>query len=75
MSLSDRDKTPKLSGWGHDFHHTNPQRRVPCVLGDMLAPLSAEISKVPATAMEDEFEMSPLPARASVWVLTVVVPV
>lgn len=42
LSLSDRDKTPKPSGWGHYFHHTNPQRRVPCVLGDILAPLSAD---------------------------------
>ena len=52
MSLSDRDKTPKLSGWGHDFHHTNPQRRVPCVLGDMLAPLSADdIAPITPAAM------------------------
>ncbi len=42
LSLSDRDKTPKPSGWGVDFHHTNPQRRVPCVLGEMLAPRSAD---------------------------------
>ena len=42
LSLSDRDKTPAPSGWGHNFHHTNPQRRVPCVLGDMLAPRSAD---------------------------------
>jgi hypothetical protein len=40
MPLSARDKTPK--SFGCDFHHTNPQRRVPCVLGDMLAPLSAD---------------------------------
>ena len=42
MALSDRDKTPAPSGYGFDFHHTEPQRRVPCVLGDMLAPLSAD---------------------------------
>lgn len=42
MSLSDRDKTPAPSGYGSHFHHTSPQRRVPCVLGDMLAPLSAD---------------------------------
>lgn len=42
LSLSDRDKTPAPSGWGYHFHHTNPQRRVPCVLGDMLAPRSAD---------------------------------
>jgi hypothetical protein len=40
MPLSARDKTPK--SFGCDFHHTSPQRRVPCVLGDMLAPLSAD---------------------------------
>jgi hypothetical protein len=42
MSLSDRDKTPAPSGYGYNFHHTDPQRRVPCILGDMLAPLSAD---------------------------------
>jgi hypothetical protein len=42
LSLSDRDKTPAPSGYGYHFHHTAPQRRVPCVLGDMLAPLSAD---------------------------------
>ena len=42
LSLSDRDKTPAPSGWGHNFHHTDPQRRIPCVLGDMLAPRSAD---------------------------------
>lgn len=42
MTLSDRDKTPKPSGYGFHFHPTNPQRRVPCILGDMLAPLSAD---------------------------------
>jgi hypothetical protein len=42
MSLSDRDKTPAPSGYGFNFHHTDPQRRVPCVLGDMLAPKSAD---------------------------------
>lgn len=42
LGLSARDKTPNASGWGHNFHHTDPQRHVPCVLGDMLAPLSAD---------------------------------
>jgi hypothetical protein len=42
LSLSDPDKTPAPSGFGYHFHHTEPQRRVPCVLGDMLAPLSAD---------------------------------
>lgn len=53
LSLSDRDKTPKPSGWGHDFHHTSPQRLVPCVLGDMLAPRSADdIPPITPGAME-----------------------
>jgi hypothetical protein len=42
FALSDQDKTPKASGWGYDFHHTEPQRRVPCVKGNMLAPRSAD---------------------------------
>ncbi len=42
LSLSDRDKTPAPSGYGYHFYHTKPQRRVPCILGDMLAPLSAD---------------------------------
>lgn len=42
MTLSARDKSKSPTGWGHDFHHTDPQRLVPCVLGDMLAPRSAD---------------------------------
>ena len=42
VTLSARDKTPNPSGYGFNFHHTSPQRRVPCILGDMLAPLSAD---------------------------------
>ncbi len=42
LGLSERDKTPAPSGWGYHFHHTDPQRRVPCVLGDMLCPRSAD---------------------------------
>lgn len=42
FSLSDRDKTPAPHGYGYYFYHTTPQRRVPCVLGSMLAPLSAD---------------------------------
>lgn len=42
FALSDRDKTPNASGWGYTFHHTTPQRRVPCALGNMLAPRSAD---------------------------------
>lgn len=40
--LSDRDKTPNASGWGVSFHHTDPQRRLPCVKGDMIVPRSAD---------------------------------
>lgn len=42
FELSARDKTVKASKWGHDFHHTEPQRRVPCAVGDLLAPASAD---------------------------------
>lgn len=42
MPLSERDKTPNPSGYGCTFQHTDPQRRVPCVLGNMLAPRSAD---------------------------------
>ena len=42
LGLSDRDKTPEPGGYGPRFHHTDPQRRVPCVLGDMLCPRSAD---------------------------------
>ncbi len=41
-SLSDPDKTPAPHGYGFYFHHTSPQRRVPCIKGDMLAPRSAD---------------------------------
>jgi len=41
-ALSDQDKTPAPSGYGFNFHHTDPQRRVPCVVGDMLCPASAD---------------------------------
>ena len=53
LSLSDRDNTPKPSSYGHDFHHAEPQRRVPCALGDMLAPRSADdIPPITPAAME-----------------------
>ena len=53
MSLSERDKTPNAGGWGYDFHHTEPQRRVPCVRGDLLAPRSADdIPPITPEAME-----------------------
>lgn len=42
MPLSTRDKTPNPSGYGFQFHHTEPQRRVACALGDMLVPRSAD---------------------------------
>lgn len=42
FALSARDKTPAPSVWGYYFEHTVPQRRVPCVRGNMLAPLSAD---------------------------------
>lgn len=42
LGLSKRDKTPASHGFGYDFHHTDPQRRVPCAVGDMLCPRSAD---------------------------------
>jgi len=42
FALSTRDKIPTPSGWGFNFEHTVPQRRVPCCLGDMLCPQSAD---------------------------------
>ena len=42
LALSKRDKTRASHGFGYDFHHTEPQRRVPCAVGDMLAPRSAD---------------------------------
>lgn len=41
-ALSERDKTPNASGWGHRFWHTEPQRRLPCHLGSMLVLRSAD---------------------------------
>lgn len=42
LGLRAPDKTPQPSGWGHRFHHTDPQRRVPCFLGNMRCPRSAD---------------------------------
>ena len=42
MSLSEPNKTRAPHGCGYYFNHTNPQRRVPCILGNMLAPLTAD---------------------------------
>jgi hypothetical protein len=53
MPLSDCDKTPAPHGYGFRFHHAEPQRRVPCALGDMLAPRSADdIPPITPAAME-----------------------
>lgn len=52
FALSDRDKVPAPHGYGFYFEHTEPQRRVPCVVGDMLAPASADqIAPITAEAM------------------------
>ena len=42
MPLSTKDKSRASHGFGFDFHHTEPQRHVPCVLGEMLCPRSAD---------------------------------
>ena len=41
LGLSDRDKTPKP--FSFNFHHTNPQRHVPCILGNMLGTVNNEM--------------------------------
>ena len=41
-ALSDQDKTPAAHGFGFNFHHAEPQRRVSCLVGDMLCPASAD---------------------------------
>ena len=44
--------TPPPGGYGYHFHHTTPQRRVPCLKGDMLCPASADdIAPISAEAM------------------------
>lgn len=40
--LGPKDKSPATHGFGSEFHHVEPQRRMPCVLGDMLVPASAD---------------------------------
>lgn len=51
FGLSVRDKTPTPWG-GYHYHHTAPQRRVPCALGTMLCPRSADdIPPISAEAM------------------------
>jgi len=51
FELSAEDKGPTSHGWGKDFKHTEPQRRVPCVIGSLLAPASADsIPPIPESA-------------------------
>jgi hypothetical protein len=51
MTLSSRDKSPTAWG-GATFHHVEPQRRLPTVMGDLLVPASADdIPPVTAEAM------------------------
>ena len=42
MTLSSKDKTPNISGYGQRFHHTVPQRHVSTVVGSFLVPASAD---------------------------------
>jgi hypothetical protein len=52
LSLGPKDKYPAPHGFGVYFEHTDPQRRMPCLLGDMLVPASADdIPPVSADAM------------------------
>jgi hypothetical protein len=51
FELGPKDKHPAPHGFGSYFEHTNPQRRVPCIVGDMLAPASADdIPPIPESA-------------------------
>lgn len=53
QSLGPKDKTPAAHGHGYDFHHTEPQRRVPTLIGDLLAPASADdIQPISAAALQ-----------------------
>lgn len=53
FELGFKDKRPAPHGYGSDFKHTEPQRRVPCIVGNMLAPASADdIPPVTASAYE-----------------------
>jgi hypothetical protein len=52
FELSAKDKTRASHGFGFSFHHTEPQRHVPCLKGTMLAPASADdIPPITAEAM------------------------
>lgn len=62
--LGAKDKRPTTHGWGKDFRHTEPQRRVPCIAGDLLAPASAdEIPPITADAMASVDQALDLLAR------------
>lgn len=51
FELGPKDKQRASHGYGSDFKHTEPQRRVPCIVGNMLAPLSADdIPPIPESA-------------------------
>jgi hypothetical protein len=51
FELGPKDKQRASHGFGSDFRHTDPQRRVPCIVGDMLAPASADdIPPIPESA-------------------------
>ena len=53
MTLSAKDKTPNASGWGYYFPHTEPQRRLHTVAGDLLMPASADdLPDVPVCHLE-----------------------
>ncbi len=51
FELGPKDKQRASHGFGSDFAHTKPQRRVPCIVGNMLAPASADdIPPIPESA-------------------------
>jgi hypothetical protein len=61
FELGPKDKQPASHGCGYNFAHTKPQRRVPCIVGDMLAPASADdiqpISESTAYSIRKAFEL------------------
>lgn len=51
FELGPKDKRRARHGFGYDFPHTDPQRHVPCVIGEVLAPASADdIPPIPESA-------------------------
>lgn len=53
FELGPKDKQRNPTGWGYLFECTNPKRYVPCLVGNLLAPASADdIPPIPESAAE-----------------------